>query len=211
MRNLKYKKLSLIILIVVILLLSIAPLNYVFAGGSCSGSPVTCTLADAFSFIDNLSVQFGKVLHLSDSFNFVSQSPTIILGRLGIIPTDRFNFLDHTLQISISNNQPPINPFVSTTTTGINGIIVATDNVQDIILTELAIPIVFLIAVMFFAIRLGIKEFPIILGVAGFAFLGVIYIGILPTWIIVIPIIFASTILALMVSKWLGSRGTAET
>lgn len=196
-------------LILVIVLLTIPPL-YVFAGSaSCNNSnPYSCVLSDAFFFLDNApNILLGKIVNgLNDAFNFVENPPTIILGALIKVSPDFFNFID---SITVTASQcPTCNPFITQTT---SQIVLLTNTVTNTIITGLVLPILYIIGVMYFCIRLNIREFPIILGVSCFVFLGLVYIGILPTFAVIFPVIFGSVVISLIVSKWLGARGTAET
>ena len=64
--------------------------------------------------------------------------------------------------------------------------------------------------VIYLAIKMNVKEFPIILALTMLGFLGCIWIGILPSWVIIFPILFASAMLVMIVQKWLGSHSSAS-
>jgi hypothetical protein len=123
------KKLT-VILITVILLLSInATSMYVESTGtgsaSCNGASyplaALCTLSDAFNFLDNsISPVLGAIVHLNDTFHFVANTlqpilgpiervtdsfhlfgnvPTITLGQYLKLPPDIFHFVDNPIFI----------------------------------------------------------------------------------------------------------------
>lgn len=203
---------------ILILLLSVVALSMfsvlivsVAQSASCTGSsPVECTLSDAFSFLDSApTVTLGKIVPtLSDSFHLSDSAPSLVLGinNLGTL-TDSFLFSVSQFTIKISGS----NVFVQqSTATGQTNFLLATNTTTGALTTELVFPIIFILVCIFIATKMGMVEFPILLGIIMFLVCGLIYAGILNTYVVLFPILFASVAMSLLVSKWLGSRGSSE-
>jgi hypothetical protein len=145
---------------------------------------------------------------VNDAFNFVDNVPSILLGlKFSQSFSDAFHLLDATLKITLSTN----NVFGSTTTNNQN-ILIATNTIAGQLATEVAVPITMMFGVIVAGKYLGLKndEFPILLGLLAFMAGALIYVKILPTWIIVFPILFAGGAVSLLISNFLGSRNSAE-
>lgn len=181
---------KLIFLLVAILGLSILPVSFVFAGSaSCNGvNPFVCILNDAYTFAENF--------------------PVLLLGIVIQGLVDSFHFVDSSLQIQITN--PGCCNVFTMTTTNQNNILFATDNIQDTVVTEMVLPLGIIMGVVAVAAKMGMKEFPVILGIIAFTFCALIWIKVLPTFLIIMPILFAGGALALIMSKFMGTRGGGQ-
>ena len=198
------------IILIALILVSTIPALYVYAGsGTCSGSsPVACALQDAFNLTDSIFPKLGQLIPtLIDSFHFTDNIPIIKLGTilsLSSITSDSFHLLDSSLNITISNNASPCtNPFNSGGCgNSIPPLQSGALNLGGEIVTSIGIPVVVLLAILFFGLNIGIKEFPILLGLAMFTILSLIWAKVLPSWSIIVPILFASAMLAMIVQRF---------
>lgn len=195
-----------------LLLGTIIPVLAVYAASaSCTGSsPVECTASDALNFADNApNIILGKIVPtLTDNFSFSESTPVITLGVIPSALSDAFSFMISSFSYTVSNSGPS-NVFTQTTSTE-NLQLQDTQTIVSSIVTQLVTPIIFVLVVMFIATKMGMHEFPILLGIVVFVFSGLIYAGILPVWMVFFPILFAGAVMSLLVSKWLGARGTTE-
>lgn len=199
------KKQSLFILLLIVVL-SILPATYVAATASCSGTnPVDCTLSDAFSFLESApSLLLGKIITATDSWHLSESLPSILIGLPSTALSDSFHFLDSQVSIVLGNVGGGV---FTQTTQNQNNIVIATSTLGGKIISQLVMPMAFIMVVLYFATRLGVKELPMLIGLVVFVFGGLIYAKIIPTYMVVFPILFSGVIFSLLVSKWLGSRG----
>jgi hypothetical protein len=197
--------------LIILASLSMLPVGYAVASSaSCTGSgPYVCTLADSFDLGDaSPTVLLGKVVpSLSDFFHLSDSAPTFTLGNTRNLFSDSFHLLDSKLTISISGSS--VFAVSSTTSTQSNYLHTATTAVNALI-TDLVFPVIFMLVVIFIATKMGMVEFPILLGIMIFTLGALIYAGIFPTWVVIFPVLFAAVVMSLLVSKWLGSRGAGE-
>jgi hypothetical protein len=202
-------------------ILLIIPTLPAFAGSaSCSGSPITCVLSDAFSFLDNTpSITLGKIVSgLTDSFHFADSLGSILIGVQAIPFSDSFHFSDVLpgIVISTQNGNPCNNPFdTSTTCNPQQGIgidqYIDTSTPVGIAITQVGIPASLLIACMIVPAKWGVKSFYIIFPIANFVILALSWVQVLPTWFIPLDIVVVSGGVAFIVIQLFTGSNSSNT
>lgn len=172
--------------LLIVLLGALIPTIVVYASSaSCTGSnPYTCALADTFQFSES--------------------KPTITVGLTPSALADTFQFFQSGFKVAIGGGTAT-NIFTVTTASASNFLTYA-GTIQSAIITEIVMPIVFLFIVIALTVRFAGSYFPLILGFVVFGLSGLIYVGVLPKWSIIFPILFAGVVISLLVSKWLNSQ-----
>lgn len=204
-------RLTKILLGILITILSLQLFNLLIVVAQNSCTSLSCIVEDTITFTElGPFINIGIIETYIDKFTF-GEYINYLVGKGTPTLLDSFHFLDASISVSISNSIIPPNPFTTTTLTNTTGIgTTLLDNIQDKILTTIVAPTVYMLGVFFFASKIGIKEFPILIGLATFSILALVWAQLLPSYVVIIPILYASAILSMVVMKWFGTHNTGN-
>lgn len=149
-------------------------------------TPTSGTTSDAFSASDSLSVLLGQVtsirddLHLSDNRNASCVYCQFTNGLPGVPSSSAGN--------KFASNEN-----------------IAGNTTLSIYITQGIIPFGLLFGIGLLGLRVGLNGFGII-GLGLFVILVLAWIGIIPSWTIILVIIFTAFLIAYMISKFIGTE-----
>lgn len=164
------------------------------------------SLSDSFSFSDSISATEGETSGVSDSLT-ASDSITVTLGQLLSI-RDQLHLSDNRnlscVYCQFTNGLPGV-PSSSAGNKFASNESIAGNTTLSVYITQGIIPFGLLFGIGLIGLRVGLNGFGII-GLGLFVILALAWIGIIPSWSIILVIIFTAFMIAYMISKFMGTE-----